>query len=72
MVVPFELLDLAVVLVEVVTQPSASHHFRPEFSSILNADDVLNAADPFSEALLHHDSVDHVTNTDQFVGSTIA
>jgi hypothetical protein len=57
MVLSLECLDSAAVLVEVVSKPSTSHHFRAELSSILDADEVLNAADPLSEAPLHHDSV---------------
>lgn len=69
---PLDLSDLAEVLVEVVAESSASHDLGTELGTVLDADDVLCAADPLLESLFHHETIDHIAHAYQLVRSSVS
>ena len=63
----FELLDFTMVLVKVVPKASPCHDFGTKLSRILNTNNVLRAVDPLVESLLHHNSIDHVPDSNELI-----
>ena len=72
MLAPLAFLDLVSVSVEVVFELDLLHQLGTSRTALVNIEDVFGAGDPLVEALLHHDSVQHVPYPGELVVLPVA
>lgn len=66
-----KLFHLGKILHKIIFESPLLHQFVTAFCTFSDIEDVLGAIDPLLESLPHHDTIDHVPNSGQFIRLSI-